>query len=687
MRRFYLSLLVTLLFALPAVAEERHPIPVNESSALPLRVLTRPLSSLYKDASESTVLQSNLPTFQSYFVYTRPMGEELDSGSGWYEVGTDEKGTIAGWIKAGDLFEWKQTMCLAYTHPEGRQPVLMFEDEEPLAALAGLEDDKRRGEVAGYYAEIDKAAAAASLLPKDFPVVSVEPKMAVDLAKQFYLLPILEHKSLNIEGREGRLLRIAAVSGSGEGARESSDLRSNSGAVQAAATESASAAGKLEDLKFDVVFVMDTTRSMQPYIAKVTEVVRTISKNIAANPALNEKIAFGVWAYRDSMSIPDIGYLVNNFTPQLKPVEDFLPVLEQVKETATDSVDMPEDMFAGLEAAITQTAWRGDEAMRIIVLVGDAPSHELGHKWNSSGQDENTLRILATQNRINLLSLHVMNPNAAKRHHKTAERQFKALAVNPGSDMPFYWGVNSNDIQGFAAISEDITATVADFAQAGQTVFADAPPMAGTDPALTGATGQAQGASGSASGPTRADIQNMLKAAAVTWLGSQTNAQAPRDVEAWVADKDLADPSRQSLEVRLLINKRQLDSLATLLDEVLQAGRYNQISGEDFFSSLQAASAVASRNPDMLSSAPNLAKSGLIPDFLSNLPYTSQLMDMNNDLWASWGPDEQDSFLNQIEAKVKAYASMHDNPEIWVALNMGDDAAEYVAPVPLELLP
>jgi hypothetical protein len=187
--------------------------------------------------------------------------------------------------------------------------------------------------------------------------------------------------------------------------------------------------------------------------------------------------------------------------------------------------------------------------------------------------------------------------------------------------------------------------------------------------------------------PGPEDIHNMLKAAAVQWIGSQSGAVPPRDVEAWVCDKDLTDAARQSLEVRLLLNKRQLDSLAVLLREVLQAGRSNQISGESFFNSLQAASAVASRNPDLLANAPTLEKSGLIPDFLSELPYHSRLMDMSNDLWASWGPDEQDGFLNAIEAKVTSYSSLHDNPEVWVALNKGDDAAEYVAPVPLELLP
>ena len=69
------------------------------------------------------------------------------------------------------------------------------------------------------------------------------------------------------------------------------------------------------------------------------------------------------------------------------------------------------------------------------------------------------------------------------------------------------------------------------------------------------------------------------------------------------------------------------------------------------------------------------------------MPYHSQLMDISNDLWASWGPDEQNAFLAKLEAKCSAYATIHDSPELWIALNPGDDPAEYVTPIQLELMP
>ena len=162
---------------------------------------------------------------------------------------------------------------------------------------------------------------------------------------------------------------------------------------------------------------------------------------------------------------------------------------------------------------------------------------------------------------------------------------------------------------------------------------------------------------------------------------------APRDVVAWVTDKDLLTTDIQSLEVRLLINKRQLDSLRETLKTILAAGRKGQISGEDFFSSLQAAAATTARDPDMIKRAKSLSQSGLIPEFLAGLPYKSRIMDMNNELWNSWSVDEQDMFLADLESRIKAYETIHDGPEGWVQLNKNDDPSEYVYPITLELLP
>ena len=684
-KTFWLSSLlaaVLLLSAVPLRAAERLPVTISKDSELPLRVLTRPGATLYQDREGTTVLQSNLPTFRSFFVYTRPAGEELGSGRGWYEVGTDDKGKIAGWMKAADLFEWKQTMCLAYTNPEGRHPVLMFDDEEYLSTLAGMSEDKRTEEVAGFYKAIDESAAQGKPLPTDFPIVSMEPKMAVGEKDSFTLLPILEHSAITIDDREARLLSIAAVNSAAKD-RVQSDIRQNTEVLKQVSTSSESKAKKLEDMKFDVVWVIDTTKSMGPYIDKAREVMKGVSEAVATNPGLSGKIAFGAWAYRDSSEVAGLEYVTRNFTPGLLPIDQFLPIMEQIQETSVDSQTFDEDVFSGVNDAINKTAWRPD-ALRIIILVGDAPGHEAGHKWNASGMDPQTLRALASEKNIMIYALH-LNPPNAKKYNRVAARQFKTLSRNAGSDKPFYWGISSEDVSAFGLTTQELAEIVTMFAEDAEKAFRESQ-LAAQETAATPEP-KPEAASAVANTPTRADIMRSLRAAAVEWLGAREGVEAPRDIEAWVVDKDLQDTTHQSLEVRLLLSKAQLDALSTLLKDVLMAGAQNQVSGEDFFSSLQAASAVAARDPDMLKEAETLGKSGLAPSFLEGLPYKSQLMSMNNELWASWGPDEQDAFLNNLEAKIRAYQAIHDDTSLWFPLNEGDDPSEHVAPVLLELMP
>ena len=671
-------------------AEARKPIPISETSSLPLRVLTRPMSNLYSGPDEASgIVRGNLPAFLPYYVYTRPGGEERGAERGWYEVGSDNRGTVVGWLKTADVFEWKQTMCLTYTHPEMRHPVLMFDEERFLTELVAKDPAARAAAVQGLYNTIESGD-----IPKDFSVVSIEPKMAVDFTKQFYLLPILEHRVINIDGREGRMLELAAVSGASADARESTDIRENTEYATSAMTSSAVAAGGVaNELSFDIVWAIDTTLSMGPYADATRDVVLAVSKQLAGNDELSKRLRFGAWGFRDSIiEVPGLEYLTKNFTPVLQNIHDFGATMGTVQETKVDSGTFPEDMFSGISDAIEKTAWTPGAA-RILILVGDAPGHELGHKRNASGLDEATARALATRNNITLMSIQIRPQGAVKtptRHQRVAERQFKALSLNPGTDTPAYYSIDSRNLQSFSDVTTTLVASLQGIAQAAhqgnltQALASDTSLIGGEMAALlekdTDEAAQAVAAGNEG-------LNQALRAALVQWVGSQTGARPPRDVVAWVADKDLMDTTKQSLEVRLLINKRQLDSLAVLLADIITAGRRGQISGDDFFTSLQAASAVASRDPDQLRTAQSIGQSGLVPEFLAGLPYQSRLMSMSNELWSSFSPDEQDNFLNELDARTRAYRALHDNPEGWVQLNEGADADESVYPIPLDLLP
>jgi hypothetical protein len=668
--------------------EKRIPVKIDGKKLLPLRVLARPFSNIYKDKSiESGIVQSDVPALQPFYVYTRPSAEDMELESGWYEVGTNNHGNVIGWMQAKDVFEWKQTMCLAYTHPAGRKPVLMFDSKSTLNKLIQEEDEKRIKEVSKIYTAINEHN-----ISKDFPVKSIEPKKAVDIQKEFYLLPILDFKEVDFGNREARLLKLTAVTNAKAGARDESDIRKSKIYLEEAiASSTIISKEKLKTLNVDIVWVMDTTVSMRPYIQNTLEVIKSASETMASNLADNVKLNFGIWGYRDNVEdIPKIGYNTKNYTPELVGIKDFVNVLAGVKVTQVDSVDYPEDMFSGVADAMEKTGWTPD-SMKFIILVGDAPSHKVGHKWNLSGQNEETLRSLADDSNVYIAAFHLQNPKA-KKFKALAETQYRTLAANPGNkegDSAFQAVATTNK----DAFKEKVNYLTTQF----KLIVNNAREAAQNEPSTSSKEGelaftvdvneiipQDDNSSGS---DTKNMVNRMFRAAMVKWIGSQTEAKAPRDIVAWAIDKDLEDPEVPSMEVRVLINKRQLDSLATVLKAILKAGFSGQITGEDFFTSLQAAAATIARDPNMIKQAKTMAETGLVPEFLVGLPYKSKLMSMNNEYWNSLSADEQSNDINMLDAKLEAYKQIHDSPEGWIALNKGDDKDEYVYPLSLDLLP
>ena len=714
----FLFFLPVVLLPCLAIATGNHakPLTIEGKKYLPLRVLSRAFSSIYKESdTKSTKIEANVPAFQAFYVYDKKASTSDLEPLGWYQVGTDNRGAIVGWMNSDDVFEWKQTMCLSYSHPSGRHPVLMFATKKDLEKYTDMPDDQRIEAVKQLYKDIDDGK-----ITPDFPVVTVEPKMAVDITKQFYLLPILSFEDVELDNREARLLKLAAVTKGSGSARESSDIRKNKDYLGNAVMTSNQAARKeARDLTVDVVWVMDTTNSMQPYIDQTLKVISQASERLTSDPKVKDAIYFGVWGYRDSMDIPGIGYDVKNYTPDLQKIDAFSKTLETVKATRVGSQGYAEDMFSGMNSAIKDTAWTPD-AMRVIILVGDAPSHELEHKWNISKENAETLRKLAKEQKITIMAIHIKDPRAVN-YHETTEEQFKTLSQNPGVQTPSYFSTSSEDLSGFQQLSSDVTGTILTLIEQAQSIGSNgggntAVPSPDSQVASTGTTAPVSdmvvttGETADAQNgqdvnldlledtqpPETADTgqpatktlsNQTMKAAFVQWIGSKAGAQAPHDIVAWVTDKDLIDTDIQALEVRLLINKRQIDALRETLQTILKAGRTGQISGDDFFSSLQAAAASTARDPKMIKRAKSLAQTGLVPEFLQGLPYTSRIMDMTNELWDSWSVDEQDMFLADLEARIMAYETIHDSPEGWVQLNQGDDPGDYVYPITLDLLP
>ncbi|MCF8043075.1 MAG: VWA domain-containing protein, partial [Desulfarculaceae bacterium] len=226
---FCLSITLALLLAAPwaaMAAKDRKPVRIQGTKAMYLRVVARPFAKIYKEPKEGAeVVDANVRTFQPFYVYTQPkMAQAVTQTAqeGWYEVGENDRGKTVGWMKADDVMLWKHAMCLLYTSPEGRKPVLMFSEIKPLQEMMKKPQEQRTSEAEGFYQTISQAGKKE--LPKDFPVVAMEPKRWVDPRSQFYLMPVLEAVNLEVDSYYATLVKMAAATAAGRG---SSNMRTN----------------------------------------------------------------------------------------------------------------------------------------------------------------------------------------------------------------------------------------------------------------------------------------------------------------------------------------------------------------------------------------------------------------------------------------------------------------------------
>jgi serine/threonine-protein kinase PpkA len=659
----------------PANSEPSHPVSNDRSPALPLKVLTRPFANVYAAREEnSQKARENVPAFTAFYVYQK--------GNGWYQVGTDNHGKTIGWMREVDVIEWKQNLVVEFTHPEGRKPVLLFGDKEELVKIVSAPKSSRVERVDALYKKIDRGN-----LPSTFPVLTMEPQRAVQSRNQFYLLPIINSEDTEIDGREGRLLQLAATTRE-RGAVLLSNERNRSDLTRGADQKYSSG------VKVDLVFVMDLTLSMGPFADRTMEMINNCLRGIGADDQVVEAMRFGFWGYRDfPENCPGIEFNTRNYTPTLQRLSEFATTLRSVKETKVDSVDYPEDVFAGVTDAIQQTQWRKD-ALRLMVLVGDAPGRRPGEfdpacsapnrpVGTRSGMNEVSIRHLADESNVYVTALYLFVPKW-KQYAAAGERQFRTFSRNP-NDQPGgenFRMVNARDTTVFAATAQSLADGILQHVKSAQGRGNGSPDQnANPSTDINVETVESARTAG------RDLASNMFRGAMVEWLGKEDAATIPQDVTAWATDKDLIDPTIQSLEVKVFLTKDELNSLKLVVDRVLDAGTRGKITGENFFQALQAVVAAAASNPEQIRTAETLAKTGLVPEFLKGLPYRSTLMDMNNESWRNMSPDAQDQFLRGVESKLRFYQAIHDNSENWQALNEGDDRDNWVASVPLDELP
>ncbi len=652
-------LMTTFTFTAPATAQDRKPLLMEGKQSLFQRVLTRPGTELLKQPGGKAL--KKLPPLSIFYAYDRLTNE---AGTEFVEVGTNSSGRVSGWVRKEATIDWKQALVLTFANPAGRDRALFFRDENAMLDMVEADD------LAKKLSDVRQTIATAGLSP-EADIIAVEPEEFIDIRKQFYLLPILQARETALSsGFRVKSVEVASVT-----AQEDTKVADT---PPAAPQMKQRANPKLKDFTAALVFVIDASTSMGPYIDEARAAVAQVYDRISA-AGLADKMRFGLVGYRDDPSaVQGLDYLSKIFVdPQaVNDREAFLDLASSLKPSDVSTRTFEEDGFAGMMDAIDQVNWQ-EFGGRYIVMITDASSRSASHRFSSTGLGPGEVREKALEKFIATYVVHLKTPQGAKDHAK-AEAQYRTLSNYPNVGE-LYYPVNAGDVGNFRQNVDVLADAIVDQVdKASKGTFAK--PQEDLAPA--------------AQAPSPADDLKDKTAALgyamqLVYLGSQSGVQAPDMLQAWAIDRDLADPTKQALQVRLLLTKNQLSDLQTALRQIVDVGIATEISRDKFFDQLKSAAAVLSRDPTQVGKAgqTNLQELGLMGEYLEDLPYQSRVLALSEEMWNRWSIGEQVAFLDDLSAKIRLYQSFHDDVDNWVTLDEGAAPGDAVYPVPLSALP
>lgn len=665
--------------------DARQPLLLDGKSTLYERVLTRPGATLSQGPS-SGVPGTQLPPFTILYVY-----ERLEiGGDTLLAVGPDARGTITGFVDAGDTVRWDHAMVLAFSPRAGRDQVLFFRDQDNLQGWL------QRADLSEAAQRVRMRANAGELLGEDSPIISIEPQEFVDFTNpaQFYLLPVLEAQRVRLPSRKRVMgVQIASVT------RQAGTPTPTATAPILPPTAAVFDAGVFESFRAGVVFVIDASSSMQPYIDETRQVVHEVLSRVQAS-GLADAARVGVVGYRDDVTqVPNIEYFTRTFADPNDVTIDFLSAVHALEASRVSTRSFDEDAFAGINHAMTQIDWNGFDG-RFVVLITDASARDAGSPYTTVGLNASEMRndiqgmsgMLPTA----LFVLHLMTPEGKLDHPRAAAQYTELSRLDTGRSL--YYPVGLGDRAAFRqAIGTLANAVVSQIQQLrslsppGEVLSAEMllgpaaypgetlpPGPAGGDDSLADLLG------------IETSVGEVGRAMALAYLGRAANTQAPAMFRAWASDMDFSDPTVAAFSVRVLLSKSQLSDLQRTMEGIVHALNEAQANPRDFFNQLQSASAAMQRDPTRVGQGDvkDLASSGLMGEYLEGLPFQSRLMSLTQDDWMRMGISEQNAFIDEARAKIDLYQNFHDDVDRWIQPSAQVFHPEdYLFPVPLDALP
>lgn len=664
-----------------ASAADSKPLLQPGKKTLHQRVLTTP-GCLLTDTMGATGGKPQ-PAFSRFYVYERKKSGNAE----WLHLGPDSYGKTTGWMKADCTVEWKMQMTLAFTNPAGRDPLLFFRKKDTLDQILAAPDAKPILKPIR-----DKLAANG----RDPRVVAQEPPYAVDLQQNFYLLPVLgAEETFTESGFQVRLLNVASVSksdskkddkaGGKPGTEKEADKRSDPAQPPQE--------NMLKGFSAAVVFVIDSTISMGPYIDRTREAIKKVYSRIEQEQLLDQ-VKFGLIAYRSSTkAVPGLEYVSKMYVDPttVKDGKDFLAKVAELKPATVSSKAFAEDAYSGVMQALDEVNWN-EFGARYLVLITDAGAVDGSDPLSGTGLNASQVRLEAKYRGVAIYALHLKTAAGAK-DHAGAEAQYNDLALNPFLNKPLYYPVEAGDVGSFGKKVDALATAITSQVKAAYSGEDAAGSAASADPGYGKPAKPAAPATASKPAtkedPLLQDTALLGHAMQLAYLGEVTGAQAPPVFEAWISDRDLEKQNVPTTDVRVLLTKSQLSDLADVVKKIADAANEGLISPANMFEQLRSVAATMGQDPNQLKqkTSANLAELGLLGEYLEGLPYLSDVLSLDEETWKSWEGVEQERFIQRLNNKLKYYQRYNADVDRWVSLAEGSDPRDHVYPVPLEALP
>lgn len=629
-----------------------EPLLMEGKQTLYQRVLAKPGAVLSLEPGEKS--SQPVTPFTAFYVY----GHHQLDGEDWAQLGTDAHGDISGWIQTSSLIPWNQTLTLSFRKPLEHDRVMLFKDRQSLKKLAESDSIEQ-------YDELYRRASREEL-EAGSPVIGIQPTEFVDILKEFYLVPILDHEDIYLGSELAKMLKITTVPLSDAATSIAAEPKTPPSAQQPASA-----------FKTGVVFVIDSTLSMGPYIERTRQAVQAAVQELNSVNQISS-LSYGLIAFRDAPEAAEgLEYRVKQFSglDSKKDVRTFLEDVRELKAATVSSEGFREDSYAGIYQAIKDLNWEGFDA-RYIILITDAGAREKDDPLSSTHLDAAALNKMAAEKEIAIAVLHLLTPQGQD-NHSSAQSQYENLSRYPGIGN-FYYRVKDGDVQAFGQAIDGLT----------KQINRQIELAAGSSVKENLVTDRSESETPELQA-FQSRIEKLGHALRMKYLARKKGEAAPEIFDAWVIDHDFRQPEVRTLDVRVLLTRDQLGDLHDMVSQILQTFEDGLISPAGFFENLKKLAATMSRDPGRLSDSgmATLNDLGFMREYIEDLPYRSEAMELTVDDWVEWPARRQIEYIHRLEEKLRYYKALYEHTDLWVSLDGGPVSGDSVFPVELEMLP